>query len=87
MPSSFRVHFTKRELIFLVVAALAIVAAVYLYSRSGESAPKAEEAAAQKAAEDVAKAENPFSAENPLVNVETNPFGKVKKVLNPFEQE
>lgn len=87
MLSSFRVHLTKRELTFLVVAVLAIVAAGYLYWRSAESAPKAEETAAQKAAEDVAKAENPFSAQNPLVNVETNPFGKVKKVLNPFEQE
>ena len=70
----------------MIIAAVAIGVAVLLYFRSLPSAPKVEEAAAQKAAEDVAKAENPFSADNPLVNVETNPFGKVKKVLNPFEQ-
>ena len=49
---------------------------LYQNSLTGDSA--------QKAVEDVAKAENPFRADNPLAGVETNPFEKAKKVLNPF---
>ncbi|MEK7101548.1 MAG: hypothetical protein AAB882_00135 [Patescibacteria group bacterium] len=41
--------------------------------------------AARKGAEDAAKSANPFQAVNPLEGVEANPFEKVKKVLNPFE--
>ncbi|MEK7554063.1 MAG: hypothetical protein AAB517_01715 [Patescibacteria group bacterium] len=40
---------------------------------------------ARKATEDAAKSANPFQAVNPLEGVEANPFEKVKKVLNPFE--
>jgi hypothetical protein len=41
----------------------------------------------KKATEQAAKEANPFGSENPLENVEANPFEKVKKVLNPFEEE
>lgn len=44
-----------------------------------------EQASAQKAADETAKAANPFQAVNPLEGVEANPFEKAKKVLNPFE--
>lgn len=44
-----------------------------------------QEEAARKGAEEAAKSANPFQAVNPLEGVETNPFEKVKKVLNPFE--
>jgi len=70
----------------LLIAVVAVLIAALFYFRASPSAPPVEEVAAQKAAEDVAKSENPFKSENPLVNVETNPFGGVKKVLNPFEQ-
>ncbi|OGN02492.1 MAG: hypothetical protein A2655_02085 [Candidatus Yanofskybacteria bacterium RIFCSPHIGHO2_01_FULL_43_42] len=54
------------------------------YSRSQNDVKKAQEVAAQKAAEDAAKAANPFKATNPLEGVESNPFEEAKKVLNPF---
>lgn len=41
--------------------------------------------AANRAASEAAKSANPFRAVNPLKEVESNPFEKVKKVLNPFE--
>ena len=44
-----------------------------------------EQASAQKATDEAAKAANPFQAVNPLEGVEANPFEKAKKVLNPFE--
>lgn len=55
------------------------------YSRSQAEVKKTQELAAQKAAEDAAKAANPFKAANPLEGVETNPFEEAKKVLNPFK--
>ena len=55
------------------------------YSRSQAGVKKAQELGAQKAAEDAAKAANPFKATNPLEGVESNPFEQAKKVLNPFE--
>lgn len=54
------------------------------YSRSQADVKKAQEVAGQKAAEDAAKAANPFGAANPLKGVESNPFEQAKKVLNPF---
>ena len=44
-----------------------------------------QEEAAKQAAADAAKAANPFQIVNPLEGVETNPFEKTKKILNPFE--
>ena len=54
------------------------------YSRSQADVKKAQEVAGQKAADDAAKAANPFKATNPLEGVEANPFEEAKKVLNPF---
>jgi hypothetical protein len=54
------------------------------YSRSQAEVKKAQEVAGQKAAEDAAKAANPFKVDNPLEGVEANPFEEAKKVLNPF---
>lgn len=54
------------------------------YARSQTGVKKAQEVAGQKAAEDAAKAANPFKAANPLEGVESNPFEQAKKVLNPF---
>ena len=55
------------------------------YKRAEADIKKLEEEAAKKAAADVAKAANPFQVGNPLEGVETNPFQKAKKVLNPFD--
>jgi len=54
------------------------------YDRSQAEVKKAQEIAGQKAADDAAKAANPFKASNPLEGVEANPFEEAKKVLNPF---
>lgn len=54
------------------------------YDRSQAEVKKTQEVSAQKAAEDAAKAANPFKASNPLEGVESNPFEQAKKVLNPF---
>ena len=54
------------------------------YDRSQEDIKKLQAAAAQKAGRDAAKAANPFQAVNPLQGVETNPFEKATKALNPF---
>jgi len=77
--------FSKREITILIIAVAAIAVAAWLfYARGKPALPKAEEVAAEKVAVDVAKAENPFKSDNPLSGVETNPFDKTKKVLNPF---
>lgn len=55
------------------------------FSRSQAEVKKTQEVAGQKAAEDAAKAANPFKAVNPLEGVESNPFEQAKKVLNPFQ--
>lgn len=55
------------------------------YSQAQADAKALQEEAARKSAEDTAKSVNPFQAVNPLEGVESNPFEKVKKVLNPFE--
>jgi len=46
---------------------------------------KVQDEAAKKAADDAAKAANPFQAVNPLEGVEANPFEKAKSILNPFK--
>ncbi len=55
------------------------------YAKAQVDVKALQEEAALKAAEDAAKTANPFQAVNPLEGVEANPFEKVKKVLNPFE--
>ncbi|MAF80129.1 hypothetical protein CL629_03570 [bacterium] len=55
------------------------------YTEAEEDLVKVQEEAARRTTEEAAKAANPFEIENPLENVEANPFEKVKEVLNPFE--
>ncbi|TSC75143.1 MAG: hypothetical protein G01um101433_941 [Parcubacteria group bacterium Gr01-1014_33] len=55
------------------------------FARAEDQAKKLQEAAGQKAATEAAKAANPFQTTNPLQSVDTNPFEKAKKVLNPFQ--
>jgi hypothetical protein len=55
------------------------------YSAAEADITKLREEAAKKAVGDAAKAANPFDVGNPLEGVDSNPFEKVKKVLNPFE--
>lgn len=85
MPSSLSSStFSRRKKVILSITILAILIASWLvYSRFMISTGKT---AAEQVAEEVAKSENPFKASNPLATVETNPFEKAKKVLNPFEQ-
>ncbi len=56
----------------------------YGYKRAQADIKKLELASAEKSAEEVGKAVNPFGVVNPLEGVEANPFEKAKKVLNPF---
>ena len=55
------------------------------YARAESDIKRVQEEAAKKAAEDAAKAANPFQASNPLEGVEANPFEKTKSILNPFK--
>ena len=55
------------------------------YDKAIADSQSTQEAAAERAAAEAAKAANPFQATNPLEGVTTNPFEKAKKVLNPFE--
>lgn len=55
------------------------------YKAAEADVKKVQAEAAQKSSEEAAKAANPFQAVNPLAGVESNPFEKVKKVLNPFK--
>lgn len=76
------------KLIIYGVAALAVVFVIWLLLTvvfKKENAQNQPDVAAQKAATDSAKSENPFKTESPLSGVEANPFDKTKKVLNPFE--
>lgn len=82
--------FDKNKLISMVVLA-AVVFFVGWWIGSSQGYKKAEAdikavqgEAAKKAAEEAAKAANPFGVANPLGNVEANPFEKTKKILNPF---
>lgn len=55
------------------------------YKRAEADVKKLQDAAAKKATDEAVKAANPFQAtNNPLKGVESNPFEKAKKVLNPF---
>lgn len=54
------------------------------YEKAVADAKATQEAVAQNAAADAAKAANPFQTTNPLEGVEANPFEKAKSALNPF---
>jgi hypothetical protein len=56
------------------------------YANAEADIVEAQEEAATRAAEEVAKAANPFDVNNPLKDVEANPFEKTKKILNPFSE-
>lgn len=91
----FEEFFTKQPLLVAVVAVIVVGAGAFWfgntsgyengYAQAQNDAKALQEEAAQKAATDAAKSANPFAAVNPLEGVEANPFDKVKKVLNPFE--
>ena len=54
------------------------------YDKAVADAQAAQEALAQKASEDEAKAANPFKKVNPLEGVTANPLEKLKDIVNPF---
>lgn len=54
------------------------------YAMAKADIEKLQAEAAAKSADDAAKVANPFQTVNPLEGVESNPFEKAKKVLNPF---
>lgn len=92
-PSNYMTFLTNRTVLILVALVL-LGLAFWIGRANGYSTGYAqaqtdvqalEEESARKAAEDAAKSANPFQAVNPLEGVEANPFEKVKKVLNPFE--
>ena len=80
----------KKSFLWLMATIAISLVAGYLvgdsvgYKRAEADIKKLDEVAAQKAADDLAKAANPFQAVNPLEGVESNPFEKAKQVLNPF---
>lgn len=94
-PSSVEGMFTKQPVIFIIVGVVLIGVAFWFgnytgydsgYEQAQADVKALQDEAANKAATDAAKSANPFQAVNPLEGVEANPFEKVKKVLNPFEQ-
>jgi len=95
-PSSDLSNITKQP-VFLIVVAIAVIGVAFWFGnttgfKAGYTQAQVEVKALQdesvkKAGEDAAKAANPFQAVNPLEGVEANPFEKVKKVLNPFENQ
>ncbi|MEK7227429.1 MAG: hypothetical protein AAB641_00880 [Patescibacteria group bacterium] len=85
MPPTSSSFFARKKILTSIIAIVAIlVVAWFVYSRY--AGPDSDKTVAEQVAEEVAKAENPFKADNPLANVEVNPFEKAKKVLNPFGQ-
>ena len=84
-----------KQKLMLGACAVAVLAVGYVfgatsgykkgYNAAEQDVKKIEEEAGKKAAEEAAKAANPFQAVNPLEGVEANPFEKAKKILNPFE--
>jgi hypothetical protein len=99
MPPSSPVEgiFTKQPMLVTIAAVLIVGGGAYWFGnstgyQSGYAQAQADvkslqEETARKAAADTAKSANPFQAVNPLEGVEANPFEKVKKVLNPFENQ
>lgn len=95
MPPASRIAFLSSKTVVIIIVAGILTGAAFWFGRSGgysagyaqaQADVKAlQEESARKVAEDAAKSANPFQAVNPLEGVEANPFEKVKKVLNPFE--
>lgn len=89
-PQSSKTFFTTFIFVALVLIGLAFLFGRYTgydvgYEQAQTDAQKLQEEAARKGVEEAAKSANPFQAVNPLEGVEANPFEKVKRVLNPFE--
>ena len=94
MPPINRVAFFSNKTTVIVFAVILIAIAFWVgrsngystgYTQAQNDAVALQEETAKKATEEAAKSANPFQAVNPLEGVEANPFEKVKKVLNPFE--
>lgn len=81
----------KPVLVWVLVAlVIGLVGGYYFgdsqgFKRAEANLKKIQEEAADKAAEEAAKAANPFQAPNPLEAIEDNPFEKTKSILNPFK--
>ena len=96
-PLSSGLSSKKTPTFFIILAVIVVVVGIgsYKYGKTtGYSAGYAkaqadiqniQQESARKAVEEAAKSANPFQAVNPLKGVEANPFEKVIKVLNPFE--
>lgn len=56
------------------------------YAKAEADATRSQQEIARKAADDAAKAANPFQAVNPLEGVEANPFEKAVRAINPFSR-
>lgn len=93
-PSSYTTFFANKTIFIVVALILVGLLAFWLgrytgydvgYEQAQADIQALQTEAARKGAEEAAKSANPFQAVNPLEGVETNPFEKVKKVLNPFE--
>lgn len=92
-PSNYRTFLTGKTTV--LIAALVLIGLAFWLGRSNgytagyaqaqTDAKALQEESSRKAVEEAAKSANPFQAVNPLEGVEANPFEKVKKVLNPFE--
>lgn len=74
-----------RAPLVILLAAILIGASWFAYTSFKSGEENLQEKAVQKAAEEVAKSENPFQSANPLSGVKADPLEKTKKVLNPFE--
>ncbi|MEK7144355.1 MAG: hypothetical protein AAB794_00625 [Patescibacteria group bacterium] len=94
MPSPNYTEFFKSKTVAVIAALVLIGLAFWLgrsngytkgYAQAQTDVQALQGESARKAADEAAKATNPFQAVNPLEGVEANPFEKVKKVLNPFE--
>lgn len=55
------------------------------YQAAQADVKKIQEEVAKKAIAQAAKAANPFQTVNPLEEIDSNPFAKAKRVLNPFQ--
>ncbi len=85
MPASPEMMAKKWWVYLAVAVALAALWLAYAQYQSTNETETVQNETARKAVTSVAKSENPFQAENPLSNVEADPFEKTKKILNPFE--
>ena len=94
MPPALRGSLFTNKPVLIIVALIIIGLAFWVGRSAGVAAGYAQaetdiaalqDEAARQAAASAAESANPFQAVNPLEGVEANPFDKVKKVLNPFE--